>query len=453
MKPVEARLRELLPDERIRVLENTRFDPGETKNDPEFARELADELDLYVNDAFGSAHRAHASTVGVAELLPAYAGPAARARAGGARASSSARSSGPFVLISGGAKVDDKLGVLREPRRQGRQGADRRQDGRGDPRREPAGRSRSRCPTDVVAASEFAEDAEAKVVPYDELPRRVARARHRARDAGDLRGRDRARRGRSSGTGRWASSSGRASPRARRPLREAVAKVDAHTVVGGADSVRALDRDGPRRRGRLGLDRRRRFPRAPGRERIAGRGSDPGGVVPHRAIHAGPWPAITRRQSPPSLSPILHSVLPSSECGLWLGARDPGARRHHWKGHRMLIAGNWKMYKGPAETAEFCVELRRSRRPRGRRRRRLPALHVAGRDRAGAGRHRHRRRGPERPLGRGGRVHRRGLGADAARARCLRSDRRPFRATPVLRRDGRDSSPSGRAPRSTLGCP
>ena len=74
MKPVEARLRELLPDERVRVLENTRFNSGETKNDPDFARELADDLDLYVNDAFGSAHRAHASTVGVAELLPAYAG-------------------------------------------------------------------------------------------------------------------------------------------------------------------------------------------------------------------------------------------------------------------------------------------------------------------------------------------------------------------------------------------
>src|SRR5205814_9699349 len=69
MKPVEARLRELLPDERIRVLENTRFNPGETKNDPDFARELADDLDLYVDDAFGSAHRAHASTVGVAKLL------------------------------------------------------------------------------------------------------------------------------------------------------------------------------------------------------------------------------------------------------------------------------------------------------------------------------------------------------------------------------------------------
>ncbi|HZR94163.1 MAG TPA: phosphoglycerate kinase, partial [Gaiellaceae bacterium] len=74
MAPVEKRLRELLPDERIRVLENTRFNAGETKNDPAFAQELADGVDLYVDDAFGSAHRAHASTEGVAHLLPAYAG-------------------------------------------------------------------------------------------------------------------------------------------------------------------------------------------------------------------------------------------------------------------------------------------------------------------------------------------------------------------------------------------
>src|SRR6516165_3472205 len=63
MAPVEERLQELLPDERVRVLENTRFDPGETANDPEFAERLADRRDLFVNDAFGSAHRAHASTV------------------------------------------------------------------------------------------------------------------------------------------------------------------------------------------------------------------------------------------------------------------------------------------------------------------------------------------------------------------------------------------------------
>jgi phosphoglycerate kinase len=59
MAPVEKRLRELLPDDRITVLENTRFNPGETKNDEAFAAELAAGCDLYVNDAFGSAHRPH----------------------------------------------------------------------------------------------------------------------------------------------------------------------------------------------------------------------------------------------------------------------------------------------------------------------------------------------------------------------------------------------------------
>src|SRR5689334_25342634 len=59
--PVAARLRELLPEDRVEVLENTRFDPRETKNDPSYARELADGRDLFVNDAFGAAHRAHAS--------------------------------------------------------------------------------------------------------------------------------------------------------------------------------------------------------------------------------------------------------------------------------------------------------------------------------------------------------------------------------------------------------
>ena len=72
--PVAEHLASLLEDERIEVLENTRFHPGETENDEGFARELAEGCDLYVNDAFGSAHRAHASTEAVAHLLPAYAG-------------------------------------------------------------------------------------------------------------------------------------------------------------------------------------------------------------------------------------------------------------------------------------------------------------------------------------------------------------------------------------------
>src|SRR4051794_14449970 len=64
MPPVARRLRELLPDERLDVLENTRFEPGETANDPDFALRLADDYELFVQGAFGSVHRAHATTVG-----------------------------------------------------------------------------------------------------------------------------------------------------------------------------------------------------------------------------------------------------------------------------------------------------------------------------------------------------------------------------------------------------
>jgi len=111
IRPIAERLRELLPDDRLRVLENTRFNPGETKNDPQFAKELADDNDLFVQDAFGSVHRAHASTVGVAELLPAYAGLLLERELTelGKLLGEVER---PFVLISGGAKVDDKLGEL-----------------------------------------------------------------------------------------------------------------------------------------------------------------------------------------------------------------------------------------------------------------------------------------------------------------------------------------------------
>ena len=132
--PVAARLEELVPDERVHVLENTRFDAGETTNDPATARRLAEGMDLYVNDAFGSAHRAHASTEAVAHLLPAYAGLLLLAELEhlGRLLGDVAR---PFVLVAGGAKVEDKLGVLAQPRRTRRQRARRRQDGRGAARR------------------------------------------------------------------------------------------------------------------------------------------------------------------------------------------------------------------------------------------------------------------------------------------------------------------------------
>ena len=237
MKPVEARLRELLLDERVRVLENTRFNSGETKNDPDFARELADDLDLYVNDAFGSAHRAHASTVGVAELLPAYAGLLLERELEelGKLLGEVER---PFVLISGGAKVEDKLGVLKNL---GGKADDVLIGGKmaEELRDENPLEFEVHLPTDVVAAPEFAEDAESKVVPYDAVPdgwlgldigpeTRAAFAESIAEAQtvfwnGPM------------GVFEWERFA-----EGTKAVAEAVAKADAHTVVGGADSIRAL---------------------------------------------------------------------------------------------------------------------------------------------------------------------------------------------------------------------
>ena len=93
------------------LLENVRFDAREEKNDPEFAKELASLADVYVNDAFGTAHRAHATTAGVADYLPAVCGYLIQKEIGimGKALADPAR---PFVAILGGAKVADKLNVI-----------------------------------------------------------------------------------------------------------------------------------------------------------------------------------------------------------------------------------------------------------------------------------------------------------------------------------------------------
>jgi phosphoglycerate kinase len=107
---VERLARGLLPGE-VLLLENVRFEPGETEDDPELARRLADLADVYVNDAFGAAHRAHASTEGVAHLLPAYAGLLLEREV--AELSAVAESpQRPLVVVLGGAKVSDKIGVI-----------------------------------------------------------------------------------------------------------------------------------------------------------------------------------------------------------------------------------------------------------------------------------------------------------------------------------------------------
>jgi len=107
----EAAAKDLKPGEAL-VLENTRFYKGETKNDPEMAKQLAALADIYVNDAFGSAHRAHASTEGVAHFLPAVAGflMEKEIKYLGQAIADPKR---PFIAVLGGAKIGDKIGVIR----------------------------------------------------------------------------------------------------------------------------------------------------------------------------------------------------------------------------------------------------------------------------------------------------------------------------------------------------
>lgn len=106
----KALAKELKPGEII-LLENTRFEPGETKNDPAFAQALASLADLYVSDAFGAVHRAHASTVGVASFLPAYAGFLVEKEVS-VMGKALENPSRPFVAVLGGAKISDKLDVI-----------------------------------------------------------------------------------------------------------------------------------------------------------------------------------------------------------------------------------------------------------------------------------------------------------------------------------------------------
>lgn len=235
--PVEARLRELVPDERLHVLENTRFHAGETKNDEGYARELADGNDLYVNDAFGSAHRAHSSTEAVAHLLPSYAGllllseleHLGRLLGGVER---------PFVLIAGGAKVEDKLAVLEHL------------GGRADTvliggkmaeqvRVENPLSFAVELPTDVVAASAFAADAEHRVAAVDAVPQGWL-----GLDIGPATAATFGERIASARTIFWNGPMGvfewDAFAAGTRAVAEAVAGADAYSVVGGGDSVRAI---------------------------------------------------------------------------------------------------------------------------------------------------------------------------------------------------------------------
>jgi phosphoglycerate kinase len=242
MTPVAARVQELVGDDRVRVLENTRFNPGETKNDEGFARELAEGCDVYVDDAFGSAHRAHSSTEAVARILPAYAGLLLLAELEhlGKLLGEVER---PFVLISGGAKVDDKLGVLQNL------------GGRADTvliggkmaeqlRVQNPLDFEVELPSDVVGAAEFAEDAESAVYAVEDLPYAWLGLdigpETRERFAAKLRDARTIFWNGPMGVFEWPTFAA-----GTKAVAEAVAANErAFSVVGGADSVRALNEAG-----------------------------------------------------------------------------------------------------------------------------------------------------------------------------------------------------------------
>jgi phosphoglycerate kinase len=174
----------------VLILENTRFHDGETKNDPEMARQLASLADIFVNDAFGSAHRAHASTEGVAHHLPAVAGflLEKEIRYLGQAIANPDR---PFIAILGGAKISDKIGVIRNLLKESDQvlvgggmantffkaqgypvGDSLVEDEALETAREllAVGKNRLRLPVDVVIADRFENDAERKIMSMGPVP-------------------------------------------------------------------------------------------------------------------------------------------------------------------------------------------------------------------------------------------------------------------------------------------
>ncbi len=182
-----------MADGDIVVLENLRFDKREKKNDPEFAQQLASLADIYVNDAFGTAHRAHASTAGVAAYLPAYSG-FLLAREVEVLTGMLAEPARPFVAVLGGSKVSDKIGVIDRLldiadsviigggmcftflKSLGYEvGTSLLEEDWVDKAGEMLEKAKAKgarllLPVDVVAADRFAEDADTRIVSCDEIP-------------------------------------------------------------------------------------------------------------------------------------------------------------------------------------------------------------------------------------------------------------------------------------------
>jgi phosphoglycerate kinase len=261
----EAAARDLKPGE-VLVLENTRFDAREEANDEGMARELAKLGDVYVNDAFGSAHRAHASTEGVARFLPAVAGflMEAELKALQGALEDPAR---PFVTIIGGAKISDKIGVIDNLLgkvdalligggmantfllAQGKQLGDSLVEADAvDTARQMLDLARERgvtlmLPVDLVVADAFSADANRKVVPADGME-----PGWRALDIGPETVKQYAEQVRGAKTVIWNGPMGvfELAPFAEgtRAIAQAMAESQGTTIIGGGDSVAAVEQAG-----------------------------------------------------------------------------------------------------------------------------------------------------------------------------------------------------------------
>jgi phosphoglycerate kinase len=277
LKPTADRLSELLdgaevklaadldhvPDGDIVMLENVRYEPGETKNDPELAKRYAALADVYVNDAFGAAHRAHASTEGVARLLPSAAGKLLQ-REVETLTGILEDPKRPLVAIVGGAKVTDKIGVLEAFLEradtilvggamcfpffsaQGHEVGNSLCEAEGiDPAKRvlDAGGDKLKLPTDLVAGREFEADTEKRDIDGVDVPDGWMGLDVGADTASAYAGviKD-------AGTIFWNGPMGafELEPFAAgtRAVAEAVADAPGTTVVGGGDSAAALKKFG-----------------------------------------------------------------------------------------------------------------------------------------------------------------------------------------------------------------
>lgn len=252
-----------LKDSELALLENTRFVAGETKNDEAFAKELASLADLYVNDAFGTSHRAHASNVGVASILPSAVGLLIEKEID-VMGKALEKPEHPFLSILGGAKVSDKIGVIENLitkvdtiligggmaytflKAQGKEiGKSLLEEDKMDLSLELLERAKENnveilLPVDVVIADDIAPGVETEIVDIDNIP-----ADKEALDIGPKTAEIYAEKIKNAKTVVWNGPMGvfeiKEFSNGTNKVAHALAEADATTIVGGGDSALAIE--------------------------------------------------------------------------------------------------------------------------------------------------------------------------------------------------------------------